>query len=356
VLVPLDGIPGQLVPGTTEPVTSTLLYRSFNGGAVIGNRSINSADLARFGVRPGVNAPFSVLSGMVQDLKNPYAQHASLEIERAIGGFSAGGSAVLNRGLHAVRSLDANLLYAGRTAEGQPMFAFRNPAVSQRNVLESTGRSLYHAFTAHLKKPFSSWYAVNAHYTFSKAMDDVTDFTSDFAPHDQLNARADWGLSPFHQKHRLVVSGVVQTPAGFRRSRAGKLFSGWALAPIATLRSGRPFNLNTGVDNLGDRHTTTHRPLGAGRNIGRGPKYISLDARVSRVLRVSERSSIEVMAEGFNVLNRTNFKRVNNTVGNVQLPDVKAPIAGIRGLPGTPLSFTSAANPRQVQVGVRFTF
>ena len=48
--------------------------------------------------------------------------------------------------------------------------------------------------------------------TFSKVIDEVTDFNSDFEPQDQLNARAERALSAFDQRHRLVVSSVVESP------------------------------------------------------------------------------------------------------------------------------------------------
>ncbi len=61
-------------------------------------------------------------------------------------------------------------------------------------------------------------------------------------------------------------------------------------------------------------------------------------------------------AEGFNLLNRTNFKNVNNTVGSLQLADLGNPIQGRRGNPIAPLSFTSAFDPRQFQFGLKINF
>ena len=45
-------------------------------------------------------------------------------------------------------------------------------------VLESGANSFYDEFTLALKRRFRSHYQVNLAYTFSKAIDDVTDFTS----------------------------------------------------------------------------------------------------------------------------------------------------------------------------------
>jgi len=59
------------------------------------------------------------------------------------------------------------------------------------------------------------------------------------------------------------------------------------------------------------------------------------------------------IGEAFNLLNHTNFTTVNNIVANAPLAALPSPLKGIRGNPALPLSFTAAANPRQVQVAVR---
>ena len=56
----------------------------------------------------------------------------------------------------------------------------------------------------------------------------------------------------------------------------------FTLSPIVIASSGRPFNIVTGFDNLGDRHPTTHRPWGVGRDVGRRPGYFTFDVRLAR--------------------------------------------------------------------------
>ncbi|MCU0246137.1 MAG: hypothetical protein MUC42_06170, partial [Bryobacter sp.] len=62
---------------------------------------------------------------------------------------------------------------------------------------------------------------------------------------------------------------------------------------------------------------------------------------------------IEFLAEGFNLLNRTNFRSVNNIVGDVPYATLGSPIMGNRGPASRPLGFTSALNPRQFQFGLK---
>jgi hypothetical protein len=76
-----------------------------------------------------------------------------------------------------------------------------------------------------------------------------------------------------------------------------------------------------------------------GRNSIVGPGYINLDLGVGRTFAVTSGSRIELRAEVFNVLNRRNYTLVNRPTN--------VPNFGM---------ITSQADPRQMQLGVRFTF
>ena len=96
-----------------------------------------------------------------------------------------------------------------------------------------------------------------------------------------------------------------------------------------------------------DRNLDTNnndRPLGFGRNTGRGFDFASLDLRLSRRFKLTERVDLQLLAEAFNVLNRSNFGVPNNTFG----------------LGATPVSSfgqpTQVFDPRQFQFGMRMGF
>jgi hypothetical protein len=123
----------------------------------------------------------------------------------------------------------------------------------------------------------------------------------------------------------------------------------------------------TGSDVNGDRSTNGDRPPGVGRNTGSGPSFWTFDLRLARRFNLGgESRSLELTVEGFNLLNRLNFASINNTVGPLPPglaptgnPDLAATIR-VKGRsdrgPSEPLGFTSAFDPRRIQIGARFRF
>lgn len=351
VFVPLSPTPGLNNALTGGPLTSADIYQRLYAQGIIGSRSITREDLAQFGLIPNPSLPFAVVFGIVDDWRNPYSEQASVEFEREIGGVTVSAAYNWNRAARLPRILDRNLVYGPPRSNGQPTFTFVNPLLFQRNIFEPTANSFYSAGIFQVNRRFSRHWGLNAHYTISRAIDEVTDFNTDFQPHDQLNARAERALSAFHQKHRFVGSAI------FESSAKNPWVSGWVVSPIVTASSGRPFNVLTGVDNMGDRRVNTHRPLGAGRNIGTGPQFCSVDMRISRKFGLGHESrSLEVIAEGFNLLNHTNFRSLNNVVGNITVDQLPANIEGFRGATNQPFAFTSAFDPRQFQFGLKLRF
>src|SRR6185312_1015610 len=146
----------------------------------------------------------------------------------------------------------------------------------------------------------SSHFSLLANYTYSKAKDDVTDFNTDYGPNDQTDLAAERALSTFDQRHKLVLAAVFDSPW------TGAL-SGFQLSPIIRYNSSHPFNLLAGTNVNNDRHSTTDRPPGAGRNTGIGPNYVDVDMRLSYQFKLGEKARLLLMAEAFNLFNRTNF-------------------------------------------------
>lgn len=381
----LSGFPGDPINIVLATATSAALgvpssfviYQTLLAQGVIGTRPIVASDLAQFGITPKPGAPLEVRFRTAPDYETPTTYQASFGIQRDLGrGFSLELSYLWTRGLHITRNRDINQFRRTgfNPTFGVPCFVrfptavatsatsclgaasdFINPLRFQDNIYESTANSFYNAGTISLQRRFANNFSVNVHYTFAKSIDEVTDFNSDWSAQNPLNLRLDRALSAFDQRHRAVFSGVFGSP--FRN----RVLADWTFAPIFVAQSGRPFNLLLGIDVNNDGRSQSDRPFDAPRNSGIGEPYYSLDARLARRFPFRETMYLELTIEGFNLFNRTNFTGVNNVVGGLTIPQLKAlaqthPRGNPLAAPTQPLGFTSAAPPRQLQFGVRFNF
>ncbi len=358
VFIPLTGAPGVVDPSTGEPITSSAIYASLAGRGVLGKRTVTEEDLGHVGLVPGPGFPLNIGFRVVDDFVNPYSLQGSFEIQREVGTYSLSAAYNYNRGVHLNRPLDLNVYEAGTRDDGRPIFGFHDPLIYQDNAYGSWGRSYYHAMIVQLKKRFSRGFTVTAHHTWSKTIDENTDYNSSYEPTIQWDARNELALSHFHRGHRFVMNAVTQSPWKAARGRGlgHNLLADFTFSGIVVARSFAPFNILTGSDTLGDRHTDTHRPWGLGRNAGIGPAFFGMDIRLARTFRLTEHVSLKFIGEAFNVLNKTNFRQVNGVVGDVEIGDLPDRLVG-RRLPVTePFAFTSAFDPRQFQLGLRLVF
>jgi hypothetical protein len=170
--------------------------------------------------------------------------------------------------------------------------------------------------------------------------------------------RLERSLSSFDQRHKVIIYAYLESPyrTGASQGVIQNLLADFALTPIFRANSARPFNLLAGVDVNGDRASTTDRPLFAGRNTGIGPNFWTFDLRLARRIGLgSEARRLELTAEAFNLFNRLNFASVNNFVGATFAPPFR--VQGRREVgPSQPLGFTSAFDPRRIQLGFRLAF
>jgi hypothetical protein len=158
-------------------------------------------------------------------------------------------------------------------------------------------------------------------------------------PQDNADVAAEKGPSDNDQRHRIVMSGV----AGTGRSRLSRALGGFQLAYLVSYASGVPFNVVAGSD-LNNDTTNNDRPAGVSRNSARQPGTASVDLRLSRSFAMRPLGRIELIVEAFNILNRINILAVNNTFGTGSTP------LATFGQP------TLAGDPRQLQIGARWTF
>jgi hypothetical protein len=218
----------------------------------------------------------------------------------------------------------------------------------------SSGSSVYHGFTANLKKRFTHNFEFLASYTWSHAIDDSTDLQSPLSPQDSYFPSLDRSNSLFDQRHRLVFSGVFQTGKLAGGNFMRRLVSNMTFSPFIEVASGRPFNILTGETTNFQFSPNTTRPTiapagSAGnacghsvaskfsptgalqlpcfidgfdgslvsldgtlpRNAGIRPWTVFNDLRVAKRIYFGERFSLEAIADIFNIANRFNVADVN---------------------------------------------
>ena len=269
-----------------------------------------------------------------------YSEQLSLELERELAGGASLSIGYLHlRALHLIVQRNVNVPRFPASA-GVPNLGRPDPNWGNISRYESSGDSNYDGMIVSFNQRASSWATVRVSYTLSKAIDDAGNFFFS-TPQDNFNIRDDRGLSDNDQRHRFVISGTFEAPK--KHSAVPKALHDFTLSYIFTYASRLPFNVLLGSDRNFDTNNND-RPLGVGRNTGRGFDYASFDMRLSRRFRITEHLAVEFTADGFNLLNRANYSVPNNTFGPgaVPLPTFGQP--------------TQAFDPRQFQFGLRVSF
>jgi Carboxypeptidase regulatory-like domain/TonB dependent receptor len=251
----------------------------------------------------------------------------------------------------------------------------------------SDGNSWYNALTFNLTKRFSHSLELLSSYTYSHSVDDSTDLQSPLEPQDSRFPVLERSNSVNDQRHRWVTSAVFQSPPGKGGDGFARRFlGGFTLAPIIELASGRPYNVITGTDTRLDLGASQARPsvggattspfipgvtfgvastcltnagtpfaipgvtppAGCDGNLGRNrftsPGFFQVDLRVAKSIPIGERLHFDVIADGFNMLNRLNVLAVN------QLCD---PSAGAACLAGQP---SASYDARQFQFALKLAW
>jgi outer membrane receptor protein involved in Fe transport len=276
--------------------------------------------------------------------------------------FSADLVGNIGRNIAVLRNL--NQPANGNGARPYPTFAhiqWRDPV----------GTSRYYGVDVSAEKRMSSNFSYRVAYTLSEARDRAPEHLAASSGRPQnTNDIAAWeGPSDFDVRHRLVGNFVAELPFGpgkpfVKDGIAATVLGGWTVSGIYTARSGRPFTVNQGslegaqwVPNaVGDpagpktieqwfNLTAFQRvPAGtfgnAGRNIARGPGYVTFDLSVQRRIPAASRIAATLRWDVFNVFNRANLGNPN--------ADITSSTAGVIS--------TLSGDPRVMQFAVRLTF
>ena len=344
----------------------------------------------------------SDLSAFSSAFQTPVVQQASLGVEREVGRrFAVGVSYLYVHGQHLIRARDVNL------PEPQPLsypvfdqndqflgtyydvYSFSGwqltdtqdcisapclqdlqrpvPGVGAINVFESAASSVYHGMTISARRRMTSGLYFRVAYTWGRASDDGQDALVVGRPSNVQNSFApQWerGRSVIDQRHRFVCSWIYE-PRPFDRQHAllSRFFNDWRISGVVTAGSGRPVNARVTGDANRDGNSFNDRLPGAPRNGLEGPDYATTDMRLARRFFLGDRLKLEVLAEAFNVLNRTNYRVIVNDDGFLNTAGKFVPLPPPVGSLSFPAYFKSSAPqpanayaPRQVQFALKLIF
>jgi hypothetical protein len=324
-------------------------------------------------ILPGAGA--SGINIIDNNLQNPMVQQFNLGVQRELTyDLVARADYMHNLGTHFI---------IGRTVG-----AVNNPVVGgpDRVVnLESSVKTKYDGLLLSLEKRFSNRYQFRASYTLSKAFNYANDDQIPFSngPVDPGNLQLEYGPTPNDRRHYFTFSGAAELPYGFQ------------LAPILTLASGAPMDillpdassriralqrnaggrlfktgaeLNGFLQQINAAGGVNGLPLPLVRDDARfNDDFSSLDLRLSKVFRLSEKARLEPIIEVFNLFNVTNILGVSNVnysgFSNVLTRDSNNPAdPGFLRSSGFGAPVTTAGGvfgsggPRAFQIAAKFSF
>lgn len=237
----------------------------------------------------------------------------------------------------------------------------RFPAIGNqaRTRIQSTVKSEYNALVLQANRRLTAGLQFQASYTLSKSTDtnqNSATFTQANSPYDILNGTFDIGPSNFDRRHKFVASAVWAPTfyEGSRSSLGNYLLNGWSISPIFTYYSGAPFSGTVTGTSLNRTFGASHLP-NLGRNSFRLPSFTNIDIRLSKRFRLTESMNLELLAEAFNVVNKTHVFGVDGAMYN------RAGSSTILNFRSDDFGLVTAAQStqyreRQIQLAARFQF
>jgi hypothetical protein len=288
--------------------------------------------------------------------------------------------------------IEPNVNQAAPTANPAAPYAPRRPFPyinAYIAAIESEGNSNYNGFQTSLRHRLSHGLSAIVNYTYSKALGDGST-TMGAQNNDSFRWSAEpnieYGPLDFDMRHRFVGSFIYQLPFGTGQAfgnaanRAVQTVIGnWDVTGIVSLSSGNWFTVTDGNGNFANSDgqqrpnfvpgqkasgkpcvpgtffntcAFTDPPLGSFGDVSLnslpGPGYKDADFAVEKVIPVHERMQLELRGEAFNALNHPNFLFAAPGPQNSNSATVL----------GTPsFGYVTAANPpREIQVGVKFSY
>ena len=345
-------------------------------------------------VFPNVFSPTATLPSGTTNLmyavgkwRQPYNQQASVALERRLTKDTAlTVNLIHGRGLKLWTASDLNLVaptkaetYTIENAGNQSTGTFATNVFTVKNdtakahvyQFENGGSSWYDAAAVQLRKQVARALSVQASYTWSHSIDDVSGtplvpgIPANTTPGDSAGDR---GNSPADQRHRGTVNWlwqptVIKSDSPFARF----LLNGWEVSGIATLASPqhRTPVLIAGAQQFSGVTMTYTNSLNASGGWNRvpfqgvgtlstGSNQYTVNGRLTRTLPFTERVKGMLMFEAFNVLNNQ-YTTAINTLAYTVTTGVLRPAPGV-GAAIAADGYPYGSSARRCQIAFRLEF
>ena len=256
-----------------------------------------------------------------------------------------------------------------------PLFTGPRPDTRfiQLTEIRSNVFSKYHALVLQANRRLTQGLQFQTNYTLSRASDNgqtSQTFTANNVPFNAFDQSAEDALSAFDRRQKFVAS-VVYSPNPFADGAAKHIFNGWTFAPILNAFSGQRVtgnisgNINPQSFGFASNQTPGGGANGSGganrfalvpRNFFKQPNIWYVDARLSRRFSLTEGVKLEVLAEGFNVFNRTQVTFVNSTIYNLSGSTLTFNGVGTNPFFNVTGADSTLFRERQVQFAARLEF
>lgn len=272
--------------------------------------------------------PPATLRVFDNDLVTPVYGNVSFALERSLPrNLFVSFSYDYQRGMRLLRSRDTNAPVPGTPPDTNGRIPRPDMSRGQVWLLESAALSKWNAFRGSMRQRFSI-FNINASYTYQLNTGDVSWDGPFSTPSNSYDLLADWASVPRHQ-----FSGSVNS----------RLPLDVYLTTSFSMNNGNPYSITTGKDDNGDG-ITNDRPAGIPRLSEIGPVSKNVSFNISKAFQIGNRrsggaSNLNVFANMSNAFNIVNRGTPNGVV--------TSKFFGVS---------TSASNPREIEVGMRYQF
>jgi outer membrane receptor protein involved in Fe transport len=195
--------------------------------------------------------------------------------------------------------------------------------------------SSYHGMYVDLQNRGGKYAQFDINYTWSHALDyNQNQSTSPSANSwfdPWANPKANYGNSSFNVPNRFVAWAMLNYP-GTAKGLLRYVTNGWHANPMIQFQNGLPYSAGISGTQLSPTYgsykyaaagsgingsASSSYLLQLGRNTYKMPNTTVFDLRLQKDLQLSDRFKVELVGEGFNVLNHQNATTVNSTAYSI---------------------------------------